>query len=247
MKKAIVILMVLGIFGLYAGVSYAALTDTVTVSATIGAGTSSVSITETTITFGTVAPLSTDHRFEATGPLTIDYFAAGFPWAVRVYTDNVAGGTAANAGLKGADGTSYVPLKIWTANLGPALKPNPEGDYFWQGYDFNGDGDRLDSITSGSYSEVTLGFDINGDGDALDTITPTVAVPLSEVQLAGWFRIPEDDEHTADKYTWRRLTWNEVGKDASVPPPFPSYLAIDAAGAKAQGYSTILTAQILNY
>ena len=247
MRKAIVILMVLGIFGLYAGAAFAGLTDTVAVSATVAAGTSSVSITEATITFGTVAPLSTDHRFEAAGPMTVDYFAAGFPWAVRVYTDNVVGGTADNAGLEGADGTSYVPLKVYAANLGPELKPDPEGEYFWAGYDFNGDGDKDDEIIDGSIDETALGFDVNGDGDVLDAGLGTELDPVKEEQRVGWFRIPEDDEHTADKYTWRRLIFHDAERNAAVPPPFTSYLAIDAAGTKAQAYSTTLTVQILNY
>ncbi|MDD5449363.1 MAG: hypothetical protein PHO42_02035 [Candidatus Omnitrophica bacterium] len=260
MKKAILILMVLGIFGLYAGVAYAAPSDTVNITVTVGAGTSSVSIVETAISFGTVTPLATDRRFEALSAMTVDYFPAGFPWAVRVYTDNVLDtippAEAANsAGLRGADGSTYLPMKIWCSTFGPATKPNPEGLYFWAGYDFNGDGDKLDVLTSGSYSESTLGFDINGDGDAIDTITPTATAPLYEEQQGGWLRIPENNEHTTDKFTWRRLVWNEPGTDASLPPPFKSYLAIDASGAKAQLYSCSstnvppnpLTAQILNY
>lgn len=264
MRKAIVILMVLGIFGLYAGVAYAALTDPVNITATVGAGTSSVDIIETSIGFGTVAPTQTDHRFEALVPMTADYFPAGFPWAVRIYTDNApftdpANVAAAKAGLKGVDGTSYITLKVWNGNYGPAVKPDPEGAYFWAGYDFNGDGDKLDTVTNGSISEVALGFDVNGDGDALDTGLGTVAVPITEAQLAGWLRIPEDNEHIAtDKFTWRRLVWHDsdvTGGDGRMTSPFRSYLAIDAAGAKAQAYSCSstntpanpLTIQILNY
>jgi len=223
----------------------------------------SLVVTPADLQFGTIAGSASNRRFQ-TPALNIKYGGFDTPWTVRVWTDNSPGPEtppvqdADKAGLRGLIDTSvYVPLKVWCSNYGPSAfspppGPNEESNYFWEGYDFNGDGDREDSVTSGSYSEAGLGFDINGDGDIGDTITPSTAQPLSEEP--SWLRVPEKDEMDPNnRYTWRSFSWNDgLGDDAGLGGDFDIYLAIDTFGVKPQGtavtpgYSTVLTVEYLN-
>jgi hypothetical protein len=214
-------------------------------------------VTPSSVDFGgTVTGSPADHRFQndPSSTIRIRYGGLGTPWTVRMWTDNSPGGGAEpeKAGLGGADGTTYIPLKVWCENFGPSAftppqGPDEENDYFWRGYDFNGNTVIGDSITSGSYSEATLGFDINGDGDTLDIITPGPATPLSEEPV--WLRVPEKDEmEPGNIYTWRRLTWNDgAGNDAGLGGDFNIYLGVDSEGVKPQAYSTTtLTVEYIN-
>ena len=137
MKRTIMIatVIIIGICAAAAGNLFAATFDTIEISATIAAGTSSVAITEATIAFGTLTGSETDHRFSA-GPMSVSYFAASSPWTIRVFTDNSPGSgkEPEKAGFKGADGTTFVPLKVWNANYGPSgSMPDPEVDLNWIG------------------------------------------------------------------------------------------------------------------
>jgi hypothetical protein len=136
--KRIISLVVMAIFALHTGLAYAALSDTVNVTATVGTGVSFVDILNTVdIAFGSVTPSDTDHRFMAASAMQVSYFAANSPWTIRVYTDNSPGDDSptpegAFAGLEGADGVSYMPLKVWNVNFGPGpTVPDPEVDATW--------------------------------------------------------------------------------------------------------------------
>jgi hypothetical protein len=120
--------------------------------------------------------------------------------------------------------------------------PNEENPYFWNGYDFNGDGDRKDLITDSSISEIALGFDVNGDGDALDSGLGTSAAPVSEEPV--YLRVPDDGEMApGNPYTWRRLAYSGAELDSS---GFPVFFAIDVTGIAPQQYrTTTLTFQII--
>ena len=124
-----------------AGLAFAATSDTVSVNASVALGTSNLDIIQTTLGFGTVTPKQADHRFAA-GPITVTYFAANSPWTIRAYTNNHPGAEtppatdAQFAGLKGADGTSYMALKIWNINFGGTRVgglpyPDPELSQNW--------------------------------------------------------------------------------------------------------------------
>jgi len=140
MKKLIASIMVLSIAAFSATNAYAALTDTATVTATINTdGVSSLLILEDTIAFGTITPTGTDHR-KAKGPLTVEFFAATSPYHIDIHTTHgVDTGTDNRGGLIGADGTTLLAMKVWTANYGPAsftadpdcAAPDVEDDNYW--------------------------------------------------------------------------------------------------------------------
>ena len=213
-------------------------------------------VTPSSIDFGgTIAGSPSNHRFQ-TAAINIKYGGFGTPWTIRVWTNNSEDGEPEpeKSGMRGkppGDTNLYIPLKIWCSNYGPGSYspppgPDEENNYFWGGYDFNNDGDKDDSITSGSFAETSYGFDINGDGVLDDTIYPSTAQPLTEEP--SWLRVPEKDEMDPNNvYTWRRLCWNDgMGYDAGLGWDFDIYLAIDTAGTKPQDYGTILTIEYLN-
>jgi hypothetical protein len=207
------------------------------------AGESSLSVDTSLVDFGSVSGSVNNRRFTA-GPVTVSYFAASSPWTIRVYTAN-PGDVVGLIGV--TDANINIPLKVWCDNYGPRLNaqgraPNEENAYFWGGYDFNGDGDKQDVITSGAISEVALGFDVNGDGDALDSGLGTASAPVTEDPV--YLRVPDDGEMVpGNPYTWRRLAYSGGELPAS---GFPVFFAIDVTGASPQQYrTTTLTFQII--
>ncbi|MFH1848337.1 MAG: hypothetical protein ABH825_03875 [Candidatus Omnitrophota bacterium] len=226
---------------------------------TVLPGTSSINIDTNSVDFGSVTGTVGNQRFVA-GPVNIDYFAGNSPWAVRVYTDD----PDSRLGLIGqSDPTYTIPLKAWCDNYGPrgnsvGSPPDEENSYFWNGYDFNQDGDKLDSgndltnTLTGSYSEAALGFDINGDGDTNDVIQVASSGADSSTftnnyywlsEDPSWLRVPGTHEQTNNPYTWRRLVYN--GAELN-PQGFPVYFAIDVSGKISQVYTaTTLTFQII--
>ena len=183
----------------------AATSATVTVMAVILAGESSLSVDTNLVDFGAVSG-SVDNRRFVGGPVIVSYYPASNPWSIRVYTAN-PGNALGLVGM--ADSSMNIPLKVWCDNFGPRLHaagqaPDEENRFFWSGYDFNGDNDRIDIISDGSISEAALGFDVNGDGDALDSGLGAPSAPVSEEP--AWLRVPDDNEMTpGNPYTWRRL------------------------------------------
>lgn len=235
-------------------------TAVVQVTATVLEGQNSISVDVSLVDFGGVSGSVSNRRFVA-GPVRVTYFGATRPWTIRIWTNNNPSAPQAEAsqyaGLKGADGATYLPLKVWDDNYGPrnhqiGRPPNEENTYFWRGYSFNGDNDREDIITDGSISEVALGFDVNGDGDALDVGLGTVAEPVSEEP--SWLRIPEYNEMIpTNPFTWRRLltqAWTEApgpgGGGSGDPNIFPVFFGIDVTGMPPKAYrTTTLTFQII--
>jgi hypothetical protein len=200
--------------------------------------------------FGEIMPSIANHRFRI-GPIPVSYGGYSAPWTVRIWTNN--GGTA---GLRGADGVIYIPLKAWCANYGPtSATPDEENDYFYAGYDF-GDGVHIgrqyqnnskeDLYASGTFDENYWGFDINGDG-VLGTFNASSSFKVYEGGF--WFRVPEYNEmNPANVFTWRRLAWTNVSQDAGLGNPFNIYLAMDVADASVpQKYNTTtLTVEYIN-
>lgn len=222
----------------------AATTTTLSVSATVLQGESSISTDTSTVNFGAVTGSETNRRFVA-GPIKVSYFAGDSSWTIRVYTAN-AGNVV---GLIGVTDSNYnIPLKVWCDNYGPSKNavgqtPDEENKYFWNGYDFNSDGDKQDTITNGTISEISLGFDVNGDTDILDTGLGTGAEPVGEEPV--WLRVPDYIEmDPGQPYTWRRLAYAGAELDAQ---GFPVYFGIDVTEMPSQDYrTTALTFQIIN-
>jgi len=138
MKRIMMItLIMLGVFGLATGIAFAATSDSFLVSATVATGTSTLDVTEATMAFGTLTGTPAAHRFATAAGFTVNYYAANSPWTIRVYSNNHPGVDlveGAFAGLKGADTTTYVPLKVWCPNYGgTGTPPDPKVDLNWIG------------------------------------------------------------------------------------------------------------------
>lgn len=222
---------------------FASTTAIVTVTAIVIAGESSILVDTSLVDFGSISGSVSNRRFTA-GPVSVSYFAATSPWTIRVYTANPGD---VNGLIGVTDPNVSIPLKVWCDNYGPRLNPlghapNEENTYFWSGYDFNGDGDKLDVITDGSISEVALTFDVNGDGDAFDTNLGTSAAPVAEDPI--YLRVPDDSEMVpGNPFTWRRLAYSGAELNSS---GFPVFFAIDVTGIAPQQYrTTTLTFQII--
>lgn len=228
-------------------------TAVVTVNAIVQPGESALLVDTNSVGFGIVMGSVNNRRFVA-GPVNVTYFAGTSPWTIMVYTVNSDG----VPGLIGvSDPSKSIPLKVWCGNYGPwehrpGVPPDEENPYFWNGHDFNGDGDKEDVIRDGSISEIILGFDVNGDGDALDIGLGTQEKPILEEPC--WLRIPDytQMDHT-NPYTWRRLLTSEwvqkpgPGGGPADPYTFPVYFAIDVTGVAPQDYrTTALRFELIN-
>lgn len=226
------------------GNSFADTTATVTVTATVLEGQSSISLDTNLVDFGGVSGSVSDRRFVSLRPVVVNYFAGTSAWTIRVYTAN-PGDVPGLIGV--TNPAESIPLKVWCDNYGPRENPvgnapDEENRYFWSGYDFNGDLDKEDVITDGSISEIALGFDVNGDGDAMDTGLGTSTEPVPEEPV--WLRVPDDSDMTGNPFTWRRLCY--AGKELDMSG-FPVFFAIDVTGILPQDYqTTTLTFQIIN-
>ena len=88
----------------------AQVTDTVDVTATVGAGVSILNVNETTVGFGTVTPAAGASRFESAN-VTGNYFAANGPWEVRLYT-TAAGNEEGLIGTGPNNTGSTLPFKV---------------------------------------------------------------------------------------------------------------------------------------
>ncbi|MEI8175352.1 MAG: hypothetical protein WCG78_00605 [Candidatus Omnitrophota bacterium] len=224
---------------------FASTTATVTVTASVLAGESSIEVDTTSVGFGAVSGSVATRRFHTLAPVKVKYFAGGSAWTVRVYTAN----PGSVHGLIGVtDATQSIPLKAWCDNYGPRLNvtghaPDVNNNYFWNGYDFNNNGHKGDTITDGSISEVILGFDVNGNATTTDIGLGTATYPVAEDPV--WLQVPDiHDMISNNPYTWRRLTYAGAQLD---PTGFPVYFGIDVTGVAPQDYrTTALTFQIIN-
>lgn len=245
-------------------------TATTSVSATVAAGTNTITVTPAPWGFGSLpGGTATTYRFSsgrdsgtwtAPGALSVTYFPAA-PYEIRTYTDHVVGSGATDSRGYLLNGTHKLYLKVWCTNFGPAgmsetTGPDPMDPYFWGGYDFNGNGNKTDIITSGSaLSEATLGFDINGDGDATDTITPAATrvsatqFPVPEEPCWLWMLEKDTMQEGNDgvkEFTRRRLGYN-YPTDAELGSPFKVHLAMDVRGVAAGAYSGTVTFEMYTY
>ncbi len=110
---------------------FAAMSDTVNITATVGLGSGSfLNIEPASVAFGTVNPSPAVHRFKS-NVLTCEYYAANAPWSIAVTTAN----TNDLVGLVGRSGTNFytLPFKFWQANFGGGSNPDPNVQTNWTG------------------------------------------------------------------------------------------------------------------
>ncbi len=127
MKKRVVV----AALCLAAGGAWAAMTNTVNVGVMVGAGSGSyLTVSPSTVNFGTVNPSPAIHRFKS-NVLTCEFYAANAPWSVTVVTTNVndLGGLVGRVGAN----NYTLPLKFWQANFGGGSNPDPNVSSNWTG------------------------------------------------------------------------------------------------------------------
>ncbi len=119
----------LSIFSLISTISYGQVTQVVTVTASVAAGTSTLVASPTSVDFGSSALTAAvnDHR-HSSGVVSLDYFAANAPWSIKVYTTR----TDTLSGLVNSTDNA-IPLKVNVGTGGTAPFDDPEVDTAWSG------------------------------------------------------------------------------------------------------------------
>jgi len=243
------------------GVLLAATTDTVDVTATVAAANREITVTETAIDW-TLGPGSLSaHRFMSP-EITVNFYGGnqtgGFK--IRAYTDHAIGAGATDQRGYLANGANKLYLKTWCPNFGPRLTSGltPNSNYFWSGYDFNGDGDKNDTGKNGTlaagvkYSEVTLGFDINGDGDTNDIIEVAAATDDPETFVSDgisakyWLGESSSYSWMAEKDTLAGYELKFCDDINPLASPFTVKLAADVEGTAAVAYTGTVTFDIVS-
>ena len=212
--------------------AFAATQQDVTLTATVQEGTSELTITPTSIGLGTIAPAAGAFRFHTT-EMTADFFPASAAWRIEVYTDQETSTNTPISGLKAVGADFAMPLKMWQANYGPSPldeaytndyalgnPPNANEIRFWKGWDGDGDGTFTNNV------------DPNGDkvwqtGEDAESIF-------------RWVLDKDDPEAAGYKF----YLAGSAGQDSS---PVPFYLYVDAFGALATNYSSVITFDLVHY
>lgn len=134
-------------------------TASISVSATVGSGTSSISIVQGAINFGdtVLLPIEGDSRYISEA-ITIKYFAANGPWEIRVYTQDQNDAQ----GLVSTGSSSTVLLKIT-----PEDKEGGFGDV------------KNDDHWSGEDELLRFFTVLDDDAKELNTTTPFYAIAAS--------------------------------------------------------------------
>ncbi|MDD5067612.1 MAG: CIA30 family protein, partial [bacterium] len=199
--------------------------------------------------FGNVRFQSNDKRVQTDSVLVYTENLPS-PYTIRIYTDD-GSESMTNSGLQGQRYSTYwLPVKVWCDNFGPEFStntnkgPDEENDYFWGGYDFNGDTDKSDYYSGGIFTEGTNSgeypFDLDGDGFSQGDVFSFSNYNLSEE--SKWLWIPEKNEmNPVNHWTWRRLSY--TGSD--LPSPFKIFLGVDLQGVKPQLYKGTIIVEVL--
>ena len=129
MKKVI-----LGMVGLIAGagVTFGALTDSVTVTATVTAGTPELRIAAATWNLGTFQPTVAAPRHVSDSALDVSSFPAASTWYIKAYTSHSATNTI---GLQHATENTRMPLKFMVIGSDPSVTFDPNVAANWSGND----------------------------------------------------------------------------------------------------------------
>jgi len=227
--------------------------DAVAVTATVAAAVRSIEISPATIAWDMPAGTMDAHCF-ISPEIEIKFYggnqAGGYK--IRAYTSQ-----ASTNGLGYLiSGSDELYLKGWCVNFGPRLAteanpPAPVNNYFWNGYDFNGDGDSddtgsNDSLT-GTYDESVLDFDINGNGTKTDTITVAASGDDPDTFTATFYHLGEGPSYSwmanqADLATYEVKLATDAGP---LDTPFKVRLAADVAGVPSGTYTGGVTFDIV--
>jgi hypothetical protein len=207
------------------------------------------------VDFGSVRATLGNIRFQATNHASVNYFPGSNPvWYLVVYSQNLAGKTNDMGLMNGAvSPTNFAPLKTWCGNYGPVgfgsgnnppYAASQNDAYLWGGLDLNGNGNKNDVMTTGTYSEAVWNADFNGDGDKTDIWDTAVNGPLAEAG-AGWNWVWDYDMAMSNPSLTKRILCSKVGtQDNSLPSPFNAFFAMEAAGMKSGLYNTKLTFEL---
>lgn len=194
----------------------------------------------TTIDFGTIPYGRHMHPL----PLEInwDFFLYNVlrdqkPWYLRIYSDNStrykgiedALYKGSPAGLVSSDGKYTIPIRTWCLNY-----PPEDQEMGW------------DTTMSGP---PTVDDDTYWTGPIMDT-------GIRFENKAGWLRMPDYSEMTADRSTWRNLIGQDIydtqyvtdvnaSGDFTIKSPFSVYFATEGNPATVKGnYSTTMIVEI---
>lgn len=120
---------IVGIGMVFGTASFGGVTShTVSVTANVLPGPTSLSVTPDTCGFGAVTAMEADHRFVATNDITVSYFAANGPWGISIYTTNDP-----IVGLVSTNGTDSMLLKFSRPYPTDNVTFDPELDPQWGG------------------------------------------------------------------------------------------------------------------
>ncbi|NCC53124.1 MAG: hypothetical protein EOM20_18185 [Spartobacteria bacterium] len=126
MKKIIII----AAMAVLAGSAFAQISDTLSVSATLQAGVSTIDVVQNSLDFGNIAVSEGLTRF-VSSDLTMDAFAANGPWYIRVSTANPGNLMGL---VDDTTGTHNLLMKMWQPGFGPeAGLPDPNVETNWRG------------------------------------------------------------------------------------------------------------------
>lgn len=194
--------------------------DKVTVSATIGQGTSSISIVEENIDFGgTLIPEDGNSR-HLSGAITIDYFAANGPWEIRVYTENQNGVT----GLLSTNSASVIPLKFATEGRNgefQALVPV-----------FDNDGNILTNSDGTNQEEIV-------DLDITDDLQWAGILPNGEINedYLAFFRVLDKGTTDANEDPFYSIAASSKNENPNGDDEFQVKFGIDISGAESETHT----------
>ncbi|NKB23110.1 MAG: hypothetical protein GKR87_01695 [Kiritimatiellae bacterium] len=182
MKKQIIFFIITAALIVTTGsVSLAQTSDIITVTATVGLGTNTLSVEPASISFGSITATPTDHRFEAPA-YTVTVFAANGPWRIEAFTENPADAQ----GLESTDGQNHiVQFKLNQPGFGSG---DPEDDTNFTGnssvYALVGNAATNPAVYAFSSNDTSAGdiigtFAIDAVGSAATTYSSDVRFQLT--------------------------------------------------------------------
>jgi hypothetical protein len=172
------------VISLAAAASFAAMTNSVNVGVTVGAGSGSyLTVLPSAVNFGTVNASPTIRRFKS-NIVTCGFYAPNAPWSIAVTTTNVND----LVGLVARVGASYtaMPMKFWQANFG-GVNPDPNVQTNWTGaapcFKWIFDDGTLPAMTLGSSasqdtSPIPFAFAVDAEGAYRTNYASTVTFEL---------------------------------------------------------------------